>query len=203
MCNDFEQHILWEQYCEMMQSLALGIPTHQSMLDLPRADDVRINDTALVMRAVGDEIELVPMNFSLPPSGPKGGPIFNFRSEGRHFGDSKRCLVPATAFFEFTGKKYPKAKHRFSLKHVPFMAIAGVWREGAGNKPPCFAMLTTEPGTDVEPYHNRQVVVLRPEHWKSWIDLSTPEGELLRPLPAGSLTVETVRPASDEATPLI
>jgi putative SOS response-associated peptidase YedK len=203
MCNDYQQHVLWEQYCEMMQSLALGIPTHQSALDLPRADDIRINDMGPVMRAAGDLIELVPMNFSLPPSGLRGSPIFNLRSEGRRFGDSKRCLVPATAFFEFTGKKYPKAKHRFSLKHAPFMAIAGIWREGTGNSPPSFALLTTEPGPDVAPYHNRQVVVLQPEHWKSWIHLTRPEGELLRPLPAGSLAVETVRPASDEAPSMI
>lgn len=35
MCNDFEQHILWAEYCEMMQALELGIPTQQSKLDLP------------------------------------------------------------------------------------------------------------------------------------------------------------------------
>jgi putative SOS response-associated peptidase YedK len=34
-------------------------------------------------------------------------------------------LIPASAFFEFTGKRYPKAKHRFALKDAPFMAIAG------------------------------------------------------------------------------
>jgi putative SOS response-associated peptidase YedK len=43
------------------------------------------------------------------------------------------------------------------------MAIAGIWREGHGNHPPAFTMLTTAPGADVEPYHNRQIVVLRPE----------------------------------------
>ncbi|MBV8651462.1 MAG: SOS response-associated peptidase family protein, partial [Alphaproteobacteria bacterium] len=80
---------------------------------------------------------------------------------------------------------------------------AGIWREGAGNRPPSFAMLTTEPGPDVNPYHNRQVVVLRPEDWVSWLRLTRPEGELLRPLPAGALAVETVRQASDEAPPLI
>ena len=137
------------------------------------------------------------MSFGFPPSGPKGGPVFNFRSEGRNFGASKRCLVPATAFFEFTGKKYPKAKHRFTLKNAPFMAIAGLWRDGEGNKSPTFTMLTTDPGPDVEPYHNRQIVVLQPEDWGAWIFLTKSEGELLRPLPAGSLAVETVRDASD------
>lgn len=98
---------------------------------------------------------------------------------------------------EFTGKKYPKTKHRFSLIGAPFMAIAGLWRDGQGNQPPSFTMLTIEPGPDVEPYHNRQVVVLLPQDWASWIYLAKPEAELLKPLPAGSLEVETVRKGSD------
>jgi putative SOS response-associated peptidase YedK len=44
-------------------------------------------------------------------------------------------------------------------------------------------MLTTEPSPDVAPYHNRQVVVLRPDDWASWIYLTKPEAELLQPLP--------------------
>jgi putative SOS response-associated peptidase YedK len=182
----------------MMQDLELGVPAHQTEIDLPQADDIMINDMGPVMRAAGNSIELVPMNFGFPPSGPRGGgPVFNFRSEGRRFADSNRCLVPASAFFEFTGKKYPKAKHRFSLRNAPFLAIAGLWREGQGNQPPSFTMLTTEPGPDVEPYHNRQVAVLQPKNWASWIHLTKPEAELLRPLPAGSLDVETVRAGSD------
>jgi putative SOS response-associated peptidase YedK len=181
----------------MMQSLAIGVPTRQSELDLPQADDIRINDLGPVMRAAGAEIELAPMRFGFPPSSPRGGPVFNYRSEGRRFDKSNRCLVPASAFFEFTGKKYPKAKHRFSLADAPFMAIAGLWREGQGNQPPSFTMLTTEPGPDVAPYHNRQVAVLRPVDWAAWIYLRAPEAELLTPLPSSSLIVETVRPASD------
>ena len=73
------------------------------------------------------------------------------------------------------------------------MAIAGLWRESDGTEPAAFTMLTTAPGPDVAPYHNRQIVVLRPENWSGWIDLSRPEAELLQPLPAGSLSVETVR----------
>jgi putative SOS response-associated peptidase YedK len=197
LCNDYEQHIAWAEYIKLMQALELGIPTGQSELDLARADDIKINDTGPVMRAAGNGIELVPMGFGFPPSGPRGGPVFNFRSEGRHFDKSNRCLIPASAFFEFTGKKYPKAKHRFTLANAPFLAIAGIWRDGAAGGPPAFTMLTTDPGPDVEPYHNRQIVVLRPEDWASWIYLSRPEPELLRPLPAGSLGVETVRPGSD------
>jgi putative SOS response-associated peptidase YedK len=73
------------------------------------------------------------------------------------------------------------------------MAIAGLWREGKGNQAPSFTMLTTEPGPDIAAYHNRQVVVLPPRDWRSWLELSKPEKQLLLPLPEGSLKVETVR----------
>jgi putative SOS response-associated peptidase YedK len=193
MCNDYEQHVRWAEYRKLMQALDLAISSHQSELDLPKADDIRINDTGPVMRAAGDGIELVPMTFSFPPARPGGAPVFNFRSEGRHFANSNRCLIPASAFFEFTGKKYPKAKHRFALKGSPITAIAGLWREAQGNHPPTFTMLTTAPGPDVAPYHNRQVVVVRPEDWSAWLHLTKPEAEQLRPLPEGSLDVATVR----------
>ena len=53
-----------------------------------------------------------------------------------------------------------------------------------------FTMLTTEPGPDVAPYHGRQIAVLPPEQWTAWLDPAVPAGELLQPLPAGSLAVQ-------------
>lgn len=197
MCNDYEQQIAWHNYCSTMQSLELGIPTQQSEADLPQADHIRINDLGPIMRASGNGVELVQMRFGFPPPRPRAAPVFNFRSEGRRFDKSGRCLIPASAFFEFTGKKYPKAMHRFTLEGSPFMAIAGLWREGEGKQPAAFTMLTTRPGPDVSPYHHRQIAVLPPESWAAWIYLTKPEGELLQPLPAGSLSVETVRQGSD------
>lgn len=132
------------------------------------------------------------MRFSWPSK--NGAPVFNFRSEGRSFKDSLRCLIPASAFFEFTGSKSPKTRHRFTLNGAAFMAIAGLWRAGEGNQLPGFAMLTTEPGPDVAPIHDRQVAVLQPQDWSAWLNHSKPESALWRPLPAGTLSVETVIP---------
>jgi putative SOS response-associated peptidase YedK len=196
MCNDYEQHVAWREYQRKMDEIGAALPPHQSELDLPQADDIRIGDTGPVMRIEGQAVELTGMKFGLPPTG-RGGPVFNFRSDGRRFGGSQRCLIVASAFFEFTGRKYPKAKHRFAFPDGSMMAIAGIWREGAGNQPPAFAMLTTAPGPDVAPIHNRQIVVLQPADWLAWLTLSRPEAELLRPLPAGSLEVSQVRAGSD------
>lgn len=196
MCNDYEQHIRYAEYCKMMQEVGLDIPEHQSAADLPQADDIRIGDQGTVLRAISNAVELTQMTFGFPPKG-HGGPVFNFRSEGRDFSRSQRCLVLASAFFEFTGKKYPKAKHRFTLADSPMMAIAGLWREGKGNQPPTFTMLTTSPGPDVAPIHDRQIVVLAPNRWADWIYLSGKESDIFAPLSPGSLQVEQVRSGSD------
>lgn len=197
MCNAYEQHVAYAQYAEAVRGLELSTPTTESAADLPQADDIRIGDMGPVLVASGNGVELVQMRFGFPPPRPKAGPVFNFKSDGRHFKDSRRCLIILSGFFEFTGTKYPKAKHRFTLTGSPIMAIAGLWREGEDDEPPSFTMLTTAPGPDIAPYHDRQVVVLRPEDWLAWLYLTRPEEELLRPLPAGSLEVETVRPESN------
>jgi putative SOS response-associated peptidase YedK len=203
MCNNYEQKAGWAQYRAAMRAADLAIAEHQSGVDLPPADDVWIGATGPIARQAGDVVELTPMRFGMTPKNPRHGPLFNLRSEGRHFGDSRRCLVIASGFYEFTGASYPKTKHRFTLLDAPCMAIAGIWRPGRGNQPDAFAMLTTTPGADVKPIHNRQIVVLRPEAWRAWLDLSVLEAELLRPLPAGSLGVEIVRRGRGEGPDLL
>jgi putative SOS response-associated peptidase YedK len=101
-----------------------------------------------VIRAAGNGVELAQMHWSFPPPLPGGKPVFNFRSEGRSFKDSRRCLIPATAFFEFTGQRTPKTKHRFTLAGQPFFCIAGIWCDCAAGEPTDFTMLTTAPGLD-------------------------------------------------------
>lgn len=196
MCNDYEQHVAYQAYVDAMQAEALKVRPDMSGA-WSTADDIRIGDTGPVARIGGDGlVEVAAMRFGFPPPRPKASPVFNFKSEGRSFAKSNRCLIPASAFFEFTGTKYPKAKHRFTLNDAPFICIAGLWRPGEGNQPASFTMLTTAPGPDVAPIHGRQICVLPPGDWSAWLTLSKPEVELLRPLPAGSLSVETVRTAA-------
>ena len=195
MCNDYEQHVSHADYRKAIAALELS-GAEGDEAALLAADDIRIGDPGPVLRAKGNGVELVSMRFGFPPPRPKAGPIFNFKSDGRSFADSRRCVIVLSGFFEFTGSKYPKTKHRFALKDSSVMGIAGLWsqdQDGALS----FTMLTTEPGPDIAPIHDRQVCVLRPEDWAAWLFLTRPEAELLRPLPAGTLDVEVVREGSD------
>lgn len=53
-------------------------------------------------------------------------------------------------------------------------------------------MLTMEPGPDIAPYHDRQIVILEREAWADWLDPSVSAKSLIKPLSAGSLSVEQV-----------
>jgi putative SOS response-associated peptidase YedK len=117
-----------------------------------------------------DTNEFSELRWGFPPGRPKGAPVINFRSEGRRF-PAGRCLVPASHFFEFTGTKSPKTKWKFNRAGEDWFCFAGLWRlmpDGSGE---AFTILTTEPGPDVAPIHNRQVVVVagfsQPRTWRS------------------------------------
>lgn len=192
MCNDYEQHVTHAAYLGALAAAGLEAAASAAS-DLPQADDIRIDDMGPVLVAVGNGIGLRAMRFGWAPPREGAGPVFNFKSDGRHFDKSQRCVVILSGFFEFTGSRYPKAKHRFTLRGQPVMGIAGLWHEARGDEPESFTLLTTAPGADIAPYHDRQVCVLRPDEWTAWLYLTRPEAELLRPLPAGSLDVTTVR----------
>ena len=116
--------------------------------------------------------------------------MINFRSEGRKF-PKDRCLVPASHFYEFTGKKSPKTKWQLTKTDEPWFCFAGLWRRCRKGSEP---LLTTEPGPDVTSIHDRQMVIFNRSDWSAWLDHTRPEAQLLQPLPQGSLQVEQVRP---------
>lgn len=101
--------------------------------------------------------------------------------------------MPASHFFEFTGAKSPKSQWKFTKVGEDWFCFAGLWRPMPDNSRDAFTLLTTAPGPDVAPIHNRQVIVLECSDWKAWLLGEQPEAELLRPLPSGSLSVEQVR----------
>jgi putative SOS response-associated peptidase YedK len=197
MCNDYGNHIAYRQYVEAFSQLKLPVIVPGNGPDLTPRDDIKIRDTAPVILRAQDGVELTERVWA--PRSANKKPVFNFRSEKRDFSKSTRCLIPASHFFEFTAPADPKQKRkdkwRFTLPAADWFCIAGIVRKDAIDGAPCFAMLTTEPGPDVAPYHDRQVVVLRPEDWAAWLDLARPEAEMLRPLPTGSLEAQKMRDA--------
>jgi putative SOS response-associated peptidase YedK len=192
MCNDFGKRIPYDDYLRAFSQtrIPVGWPTAAPNLE-PR-DDIWPTDPAPVIRRLehgSNEFKVIRWGF--PPTRPKGAPIINFRSERRRF-PVGRCLVPASHFFEFTGAKSPKTKWKFTKTRDDWFCFAGLWRPTPQGGE-AFTLLTTEPGPDVAPIHNRQMVILERSDWSAWLEQVGNEAGLLRALPAGSLHVEQVR----------
>lgn len=193
MCNLYTQTRSVDGIRQMTKALGIPLLFPEGLPNLqPR--DICITDPAPILRAspvtetnVG--FELVVRRWSWP--GPGGKPVYNYRSDGREF-PSGRCLILADGFYEFTAPADPKQKRKdrwlFADPGGAMLGIAGLVRT-VPEFGEAFTMLTTEPGPDVAPYHHRQVAVLAPASWRHWLDHSALAAELIRPLPAGSLTV--------------
>lgn len=200
MCNDYRNHVGTDQIEFSFAELRIPVRFPEGIPNLPQSDDIRITDRAPIVRTsteVSGAAEVVVRRWSWP--GPTNKPVYNFRSEGRSF-PSGRCLIIADGFYEFTSpppmegapKRRPKNKWLFTMRDEPWFCIAGIWRthEEVGE---AFTMLTTDPGPDVAPYHNRQVVVLGPQDWARWLNPEVPAADVLGPAPTGTLAVTQVR----------
>jgi putative SOS response-associated peptidase YedK len=192
MCNDHRNRIPYRRYVEEFGHVELPVFVQGNGPELTPRDDIRIRDTAPVILRTTDGVELTERIW--PPRAANKKPIFNFRFEKRNFGKSTRCFIPASHFFEFTAPADPKQKRknkwRFTLAGADWFCIAGIIGADAIDGAACFTMLTTEPGEDVAPNHDRQVVVLPRQNWSAWPDFARPGAELLRPLPRGSLKAQ-------------
>lgn len=88
----------------------------------------------------------------------------------------RRCLVPATSFFEFPTIDGRKILHRVSAADGGTLMFAGVWDRctRGDDEVYSYSIVTTEPVDGLRWLHHRFPVVLPREAWERWIDPETP-----------------------------
>jgi putative SOS response-associated peptidase YedK len=108
---------------------------------------------------------------------------------------SRRCIFPASGFYEWKSEGGRKKPHRFRLATGGVMNFAGLWSvwkvEGEKKLFTC-AVITTATNDEVRPFHDRMPAVLRPEEYEAWLDSETPLKEahaLLKAYPAELMEV--------------
>jgi putative SOS response-associated peptidase YedK len=194
MCNDYRMKVDVGSIIEEFADLKIRIRFREGVPNLEPRDDIKITDLGPIVRRAEDvdEAELVQRRWSWPGSNKR--PVYNFRSEGREF-TSNRCLIIADGFYEFTDPKDSSKKRKdkwlFTKPNETIFCIAGIWRSHP-EVGEAFTMLTVPPGPDVAPYHDRQIMILERDSWADWLDPSVSAQSLIRPLPAGTLSVEQV-----------
>jgi putative SOS response-associated peptidase YedK len=105
--------------------------------------------------------------------------------------ERRRCLVPADAYYEWTGEKGDKTRWRIERADGDWFSFAGLWdrAETAEGMLESFAIITTEAGEDAKSVHARQPVILAKNRMADWLDLSADVTTLLGPSQAGALEI--------------
>ncbi len=162
---------------------------------------VRINPTT-------KERELVKLRWGLIPSWSKdekfAASTINAMAETvdtkptyRDAFKKKRCLVPASGFFEWMKFAHTKDKqpYKIFLEGEKVFAFAGLWEswqsKETGMVLETFTIITCEPNELVMNIHNRMPVIIAKENWDVWLsgtDLNEVKA-LLRPYPEEGMGV--------------
>ena len=115
--------------------------------------------------------------------------------------NSRRCLVPASGFYEWTKDGGKKTPFYIRLRDEPVFAFAGlydVWHTPLGEGYATYTIITTGPNDLVSPIHNRMPAILRREDEDQWVSgesLSAADlTGILAPHPAGGMEAYPVLP---------
>lgn len=142
------------------------------------------------------EREFALLRWGLIPSWAKdpsiGARMINARAETapgkpafRNAFRRRRCLVPASGFYEWRKQGRVKQPYYISLRETRTMAIAGLWDrwEGTGDAPiESCTLLTTEANELIAPLHDRMPAILPPESYDLWLNPSEQDPAVLHPL---------------------
>jgi putative SOS response-associated peptidase YedK len=149
----------------------------------------------------GDERVMVKLRWGLIPYWAKDEKIaystINARAETveskpafRAAFKQRRCLIPASGFFEWQAAKGGKQPYCIHPKQSALFAFAGLyehWRNKKGEQVDSCTILVTEANAIVKQVHDRMPVILSPDHFDSWLDPDNQNQsrlkELLKPWP--------------------
>lgn len=104
---------------------------------------------------------------------------------------SRRCLIPADGFYEWTRTGKAKQPYCFEVNEGELFAFAGLWdrwKDFSGNWIKTCSILTTTPNAATSSVHDRMPVILERDSYDLWLDPGMQNvaaiSELLKPYDA-------------------
>lgn len=155
--------------------------------------------------------EIAWLNWGLLPTwaGPDTRPVTNARAESladkptfRRAFQSRRCLIPASGFYEWQVVGRTRRPWLFRLREDQSFAFAGLWEtylSPGGQLVESCAVITTATNTLMQPVHHRMPTMLvDAAAWSAWLDPQITSAAtlapLLRPLSPDALSATAVSP---------
>lgn len=144
-----------------------------------------------------------------------GDRLINARADGlaakpsfRSAFKRRRCLVPATGFYEWKPAGTVKQPFHICREDGGGFAFAGLWESwtdpASGGQMETFTIITTEPNALLAPIHSRMPVILPEADYPIWLDPGVQDAAqlegLLRPAPEKGWTAYPIGRAVNRPT---
>jgi putative SOS response-associated peptidase YedK len=95
---------------------------------------------------------------------------------------SRRCVVPADGFYEWSGTGAERRPYVFRRPDRRMLGIAGLyerWLGEGGEVVDSCTLITTEANATLARFHDRMPVILSPDDYERWLDRDVREPEVL------------------------
>jgi putative SOS response-associated peptidase YedK len=180
MCGRFTQHYSWTEVHGFLSFL--GPPRNLR----PRYN-IAPTTTVDVIRRGPKGRELVPMRWGLIPAwwnkpAKELPATHNARAETvaekpmyRGAFRERRCIIPASGFYEWTGEKKARQPHLFTAADgSPVLAFAGLWESwrdpATGEAVLSCTLIVSGASAWMQRYHDRMPVLLPPAAFDAWLN---------------------------------
>jgi putative SOS response-associated peptidase YedK len=170
---------------DLIEELLGWVPIDEHGLLTPRWNIAPTQKAPVVRAGADGKRSLDALRWGLVPPWAEdlrfGARCINARSEDaaskpsfRAAFKARRCLVPASGFYEWTKTGKPKRAYYFRRGDDAPLLFAGLWESwtdrATGEVVETYTILTRTPYAAVAAVHDRSPVVLPKDRWAAWLD---------------------------------
>ncbi|TAN66748.1 MAG: SOS response-associated peptidase [Methylobacter sp.] len=182
----------------------LSVPAHKPDYNIPPGQKI----LAIVQLEDGSN-RIVNLHWGLIPSWSKDSKIsshlINARAETltekpsfKHAYRHRRCLIPATGFFEWQATKNGKQPYHIHQQDNALFAFAGAWEHWEHDQETVYSctIITTAANAKIAPIHGRMPVIITPDDYDRWLAKKNTTLEMADFLAADAYRTMQVTPIS-------
>ncbi|WP_321488420.1 SOS response-associated peptidase [uncultured Hyphomonas sp.] len=206
MCGRFFRHgVTWAEY-----HAALSLIPPAGVAPPEPAYNIAPTQYAPIIRLTPEgepqtagTVQMAPAMWGLVPSWwhqplkEKKFSTFNARAEGLQESNTfrgsfrhRRCLIPASGFYEWTGPKGSRTPFAIGLRNRRWFCFGGLWDRAMidGSELDSFTIITTKPNDLMAGLHTRMPVILDPQDYTRWLTAPAKDVEdLFEPFPTDAM----------------
>lgn len=176
-----------EEYYDILNEIERSYKTDNSGKAKMRGEIFPSDIVLVIANNKEKQVKAFLMQWGYKPFQEGGRLLINARSETasekftfKKSMNERRCLIPASWYFEWEGQKGSKIKHAIQPLDKAGFYMAGLYRLEKEKQTPVFTILTRDAAPDIKFIHHRMPVILPKGARNDWLNLDNNADEVIQ-----------------------